>query len=84
MRCPWVERLWEQLPSRQKAVLQTLAAQRSKEIYSQTVRQSYRLGPASSVQKALQSLDAPGVVDQYRGFYFLLDPLFAVWIKINQ
>ena len=80
----YYERLWEQLPSRQRSVLQALAAQGPKEIYSQTVRQTYRLGPASSVQKALQSLDAQDVVDRYRDSYFFLDPLFAVWIKINQ
>jgi len=45
------------------------------------VREEFRLGPASSVQKALQSLDAQDILDRYRGEYFFLDPLLPSWIR---
>jgi len=77
----YYELLWEQLPARQRATLQALAHRGPSEIYAQAVREEFRLGPASSVQKALQSLDARDVLDRYRGEYFFLDPLFPCWIR---
>jgi len=44
--------------TKQRAVLQALAQRGPAEIYSQGVRIEFRLGPASPVQKALQSLDS--------------------------
>jgi len=78
------ERQWEQLASRQRAVLQAMASRGAGEIYSQAIRDEYRLGPASSVQKALQSLDAQDIVDRYSDAYFFVDPLFAAWIRSVQ
>jgi hypothetical protein len=46
-----------------------------------SVRQQFRLGPASTVQKALMSLDAKDILDRYQGNYFFLDPLFPCWIR---
>jgi len=77
----YYELLWEQLPARQRAALQALAHGGATEIYSQSVRERFRLGPASSVQKALQSLDSRDILDRYRGEYFFLDPLLPVWIR---
>ena len=77
----YYELLWEQLPARQRATLQALAHRGPSEIYAQAVREEFRLGPASSVQRALQSLDARDVLDRYRGEYFFLDPLFPRWIR---
>jgi hypothetical protein len=77
----YYELLWEQLPARQRATLQALAHRGASEIYSQAVRGEFRLGPASSVQKALQSLDARDIIDRYRGEYFFLDPLLLCWIR---
>lgn len=54
---------------------------KTSEIYSQTVREEFYLGPASSVQKTLQSLDARDILDSYRGEYFFLDPLLPCWIR---
>jgi len=79
----YYELLWEQLPARQRATLQALAHRGALEIYAQTVREEFRLGPASSVQKALHSLDARDVLDRYRGEYFFLDPLFSCWIRTH-
>jgi len=76
----YFELLWEQLSARQRAALQALADRGAGEIYSQNVREDFRLGPASSVQKALQSLDSRDVLDRYKGEYFFLDPLFPQWI----
>jgi uncharacterized protein len=77
----YYELLWEQLPARQRATLQALAHRGPLELYSQKVREEFRLGPASSVQKALQSLDARDILDRYRGEYFFLDPLLPCWIR---
>jgi len=77
----YYERLWEQLTSRQRAVLQALADRGAEALYSESVRREYVLGPASTVQKALQSLDAQDIIDRYQDRYFFLDPLFAVWIR---
>jgi uncharacterized protein len=77
----YYELLWEQLSARPRAALQAIAYRGASEIYSQAVREEFRLGPASSVQKALQSLDSRDILDRYRGNYFFLDPLFPCWIK---
>lgn len=77
----YYERLWEQFSGRQQAVLQALAQRGARALFSQTVRQECRLGPASSVQKALQALDSQDVLDRYQNEYFFLDPLFASWIR---
>jgi hypothetical protein len=77
----YYELLWEQLSARQRAALQALAHRSALDIYSQAVREEYRLGPASSVQKALHALDSKDVLDRYQGKYFFLDPLFPLWIR---
>jgi len=77
----YYELLWEQLSARQRAALQAIAYRGASEIYSQAVREEFRLGPASSVQKALQSLDSRDILDRYKGGYFFLDPLFPCWIR---
>ena len=76
----YFERLWEQLTSRQRAVLQALSQRGPTDLLSQAHREQYRLGAASTVQKALQSLDSQDILDRYHGQYFFLDPLFAHWI----
>jgi hypothetical protein len=77
----YYELLWEQLSARQRAALQAIACRGDSEIYSQGVREEFRLGPASTVQKALHSLDARDILDRYKGNYFFLDPLFPFWIR---
>src|SRR5205085_11535914 len=79
----YFERLWEQLTSKQRAVLQALSQRGPTDLLSQAYREEYRLGAASSVQKALQSLDSQDILDRYHGRYFFLDPLFALWIRRN-
>ncbi len=77
----YFERLWEQLTSRQRAVLQALSHQGPADLHSQSGRERYRLGAASTVQKSLQSLDAQDILDRYHGTYFFVDPLFANWVR---
>ena len=77
----YYELLWEQLSKKQQAVLQALATRGPAEIYSQVAREDYRLGAASTVQKAIQSLDSRDILDRYRDSYFFLDPLFPHWIR---
>ena len=72
---------WERLSARQRATLQAISTRGAAEIYSQGVRDEFRLGAASTVQKALQSLDSKDVLDLYKGVYFFIDPLFAHWIR---
>jgi uncharacterized protein len=79
----YFERLWEQLTSKQRAVLQALSQRGPTDLLSQACREQYRLGAASSVQKALQSLDSQDILDRYHGQYFFLDPLFAHWVRRN-
>jgi hypothetical protein len=79
----YFERLWEQLTSRQRAVLQALSQRGPADLLSQAHREQYRLGAASTVQKALQSLDSQDILDRYHGEYFFLDPLFGHWIRRN-
>jgi uncharacterized protein len=77
----YYELLWEQLSRSQRATLQAVAERGASEIYSQAVRTEFRLGPASTVQKALQSLDSRDILDRYKDKYFFLDPLFPWWIR---
>ena len=48
----------ERLSARDRPTMQAIANQGAAEIYSQAVREEFRLGAASTVQKALQSPDA--------------------------
>jgi hypothetical protein len=73
--------LREQLSAAQRGTLQALAERGPAEIYSQAIRTEYRLGPASTVQKALQALDSRDILDRYKDKYFYLDPLFPCWIR---
>jgi hypothetical protein len=79
----YYELLWEQFSARQRATLQALAHRGAGTIYSENVREEFRLGPASTVQKALQSLDSKDVIDRYKGDYFFLDPLFPQWVRLK-
>ena len=72
---------WEQLTVLQRSLLQGLAQRGSKELFSQAFRDQFRLGPASSVQKALQLLRRKDILDRYGESYFFIDPMFAVWIR---
>ena len=77
----YYELLWEQLSAGQRAVLQAFAQRGPAEIYAHAIRGEFRLGPASTVQKALQSLDSKDILDRYQDAYFFLDPLFPYWIR---
>ena len=76
----YYERLWQQLAPRQRALLQALCSSSSDHLLSEEVRLAYRLGPASSAQRALQGLMAQDIVDRYGGRYFFLDPIFGQWV----
>ncbi len=77
----YYELLWQQLAAGQRAVLQAMAQRGAGDIYAEGVRSEFRLGAASSVQRALQALDTKDVLDRYQDRYFFLDPLFACWIR---
>lgn len=75
------ERMWEQLTLLQRAVLRAVAQRGMSRLLSAAVREAHGLGPPSSVQKALQSLDAQDILDRYKNEYFLVDPIFAAWVR---
>jgi hypothetical protein len=77
----YYEQLWQQLSSAQRATLQALAQLGPSQIYSQAVRTEFRLGPASTVQRAVEALNSKDILDRYKGHYFFLDPLFPQWIR---
>jgi len=77
----YFERLWQQLTSRQRGVLQALSQRGPAEPLSQAGRELYRLGAASTVQRALDSLDSQDILGRYHGKFFFVDPLFAEWIR---
>ena len=77
----YFELVWEQLSAGQRATLQAVAERGPSDVYSQAVRSEFRLGPASSVQRALHSLDARDILDRYQDRYFFVDPLFPCWIR---
>ncbi|MFQ6616734.1 MAG: ATP-binding protein [Fidelibacterota bacterium] len=79
------ERTWQLLTLRQRAVLRAGVQRGMSGLLSAAVREAYGLGPPSSVQKALQSLDAQDILDRYKNEYFVVDPIFAAWVrKITQ
>ena len=80
VQSPYYERLWQQLSLRQRGVLRAMCIASSDELLSEGVRQEFRLGPASSAQRALQGLMAQDIVDRYGGRYFFLDPIFGQWV----
>ncbi len=75
------ERQWQQMTNSQSAVLRALAFQGPQDLLSKATAERFRLGPASSVQKSLSSLDQQDLIDRYKGRYFFLEPLFAEWIR---
>jgi histone H3/H4 len=77
----YYEQLWQQLSAAQRATLQALAQLGPSQIYSQAVRTEFRLGPASTVQRAVEALNSKDILDRYKGRYFFLDPLFPLWIR---
>jgi hypothetical protein len=77
----YYEQLWQQLSAAQRAALQALAQLGPSQIYSQAVRTEFRLGPASTVQRAVEALNSKDILDRYKSHYFFLDPLFPLWIR---
>src|SRR6202034_4229833 len=77
----YYELLWQQLSAGQRVALQAVAERGVVDIFSEAVRTEFGLGPASSVQRALESLDMKDILDRYRDKYFFVDPLFACWIR---
>jgi len=78
---PVFEERWESLPPGQRLVLQAIAAGQATKLYANPIRERFRLGPMSSVQKALQLLVQGGVLDLDQHAPFFVDPLFAEWIR---
>ena len=74
--------LWDQLSSHQRLLLTALVVAGGEGVYSDAYRRRLRLGPASSVQRALRRLLERDLVDQEpRGSYRVADPFLREWIR---
>lgn len=78
----YYELLWEQPPARQALPCRRWHVGSVGDIFPEC-SDEFRLGPALSVQKALQSLDARDILDRYWREYFFLDPLLPCWIRFQ-
>jgi len=69
------------LTSAQLNVLRVIASGTRSGLLSETVRTRFALPATSTVQSALKSLYAHGVLDQLEGEYRLLDPVLELYLK---
>ena len=76
----YFESQWQSLTNSQRGLLLTVAKQGSGKLLSADVRTRWRLGSASTVQRALEALQAKDILDFYEKHYFFLDPLFGRWV----
>jgi len=75
------EACWDSLTIRQRQALKALAKTLADEqIYSHEYLQKHNLGPASTLQRTLQSLRDKDLVDKEKGEYSIIDVFFKKWI----
>ncbi|MGA2624040.1 MAG: ATP-binding protein [Bacteroidota bacterium] len=73
---------WESLTLNQQHFLKALATEeRGAKPFSADFLQRYRLGSASSAQRAIRSLVDKDIVDQDNGSFIILDRFFRLWIR---
>jgi hypothetical protein len=84
---PAYTQLWLALSRAQKMALKSVIEQQGRELLSRAALDRHGLA-ASTIQRALESLDSLGVVRQDEGNgairYRLEDPFFAVWLALAQ
>lgn len=74
--------LWEGLSVHQRLLLLALAENGGEEVYSQDFRRRHRLGPPSSVQRALERLIEREIVElSPPGTYRLQDVFLRSWLR---
>ena len=55
----------------------------SEGLFSEKVNKQFDLGPASSIQKAIDSFISQGIIDRYSNKYIFCDPFFKLFIINN-
>jgi len=75
--------MWDTLPLKARQLLVALAKEGDPgvEIYSSKFLQKHNLGPASSVQRALERLLADEILERVNGAYEFTDVFFKRWIR---
>ena len=73
--------IWDELTIKQKNLLAALAKEEYPEIFSKKFLETYGIGPASSIQKALKKLLKKELVQQENGSYVIYDLFFKKWIR---
>jgi len=75
--------MWDALTLKARQLLVALAREESPrvEIYSSRFRQKHNLGPASSVQRALERLLAGEILERMNGAYEFTDVFFKRWLR---
>lgn len=72
---------WESLPTRQRALLRAVASGTASGLLSTAVREVNRLGPASSVAQALESLTrSKEILRPVEGGHAFADVFFKLWV----
>jgi hypothetical protein len=72
--------VWDRATSQQRLLLQSLAAEEGHPLAGE-YRRRHGLPPASSVQRALQSLERAELVTRSRGHAWISEPFFAEWLR---
>jgi hypothetical protein len=72
--------LWEDCTANQKLVLEALAREEGRP-FSAEYRRRLGLGPATNVQRALQTLERREVVAGDAGAYRIVEPFLADWLR---
>jgi hypothetical protein len=74
----------ELLSARQQAVLRTFAADADIQITAAATIRTYRLGPKSTVQSAVEALVEEEHLNRLdEGGYAFDDPFFRRWVQLN-
>jgi len=53
------------------------------EVFSKSTAEKYRLGPASTTQKALDTFIEEGIIERINNKYHFSDPIFMLFLQHN-
>jgi hypothetical protein len=73
----------ENIPLKQRKILQVVSRKLGEKLYSQEVLERNKLGPAPTVQVALNLLTKKGILEKENGGYAFSDPFFRLWVLKN-
>ncbi|MFA6435107.1 MAG: ATP-binding protein [Elusimicrobiales bacterium] len=73
----------ENIPLKQRKILQVVSRKSGEKLYSHEVIERNKLGPAPTVQVALNLLIKKGILEKESGGYAFSDPFFRLWVLKN-